>query len=210
MKTEFGALTAGAVLQKISEYREIGQIAFLAKYAKSRGARTTWIAFEGELFPAKAVFAAAHKPTIRPAQFNTSHTYTFASALGLELVVIKNGETRTSRSAIDDLDELSGTDLPTRQSYHGKRFIRNAKIRASVLKRANGKCENCGVEGFCTVNGNRYLETHHIISLARQGPDSENNVIALCPKDHRQAHFGIDAIELERKFIKKLKSLTQR
>jgi 5-methylcytosine-specific restriction protein A len=40
--------------------------------------------------------------------------------------------------------------------------------------------------------------------LANQGPDTLENVIALCPNHHREAHFGIDRVHLEKKLTAKL------
>lgn len=50
-------------------------------------------------------------------------------------------------------------------------------------------------------NGKHYLEAHHVIALCDQGKDTEENVIALCPEHHRQAHYGTNAEALEKKFI---------
>ncbi|OYY75725.1 MAG: hypothetical protein B7Y43_18370 [Sphingomonas sp. 28-62-20] len=207
MKTAFGKLTGSAVMDKVAEYREVGRDAFLAQYAGGVTSRTTWLSVEGELFPAKAIFAAAHVPSVAPKSFNTSDTYRYSRELNFELVVIEKGRVKSTRSAIDDLDELSGSDVPTKQLYFGERFIRDAKVRAKVIERANGKCEHCGGEGFKKPDGGIYLETHHIISLAKQGPDSEKNVIALCANDHREAHFGADAEHLEVQFKSKLAEL---
>ena len=67
---------------------------------------------------------------------------------------------------------------------------RNAAVRQFVLERAGGKCEYCGIAGFKLNNGSLFLETHHIVSLSQSGPDSVNNVVALCPNHHREAHYG--------------------
>jgi 5-methylcytosine-specific restriction enzyme A len=69
---------------------------------------------------------------------------------------------------------------------------RSAAVRERVLRRAAGHCEWCGRPGFLTVAGAVYLETHHVVPLADDGPDHESNVIALCPEDHRRAHCGHD------------------
>jgi hypothetical protein len=52
--------------------------------------------------------------------------------------------------------------------------------------------------------GTQYLEAHHVIALAAQGPDTVHNVIALCSEHHREAHYGMHAEELERRFLAKL------
>lgn len=70
----------------------------------------------------------------------------------------------------------------------------------NALLRANGACEHCGEAGFVLKDGSIYLETHHIVSLAAGGADLVNNVIALCPNHHREAHYGADAQHLLRKF----------
>jgi predicted restriction endonuclease len=69
---------------------------------------------------------------------------------------------------------------------------RSAAVRERVLRRACGVCELCGEPGFATAAGSIYLETHHVIPLSREGPDHDSNVVALCPNDHRRAHFGTD------------------
>ena len=92
-----------------------------------------------------------------------------------------------------------GSDIPDTRISITETYIRNEKVRRAVLKRAKGKCEYCGEGGFKHIDGGVYLECHHIIRLANEGEDRVTNVIALCPNDHREAHFGIerDAIEDE-------------
>jgi predicted restriction endonuclease len=49
------------------------------------------------------------------------------------------------------------------------------------------------------------LESHHIIALADDGADRITNVIALCPNDHREAHFGTRAEQIETEMVSKLR-----
>jgi hypothetical protein len=105
-------------------------------------------------------------------------------------------------SALKDLatggDEESGDRaLAIRHVYR-----RDPQVRRRVLEFANGICEYCGKTGFLKLNGERYLETHHVISLSDNGDDSVENVIAVCPEHHREAHFGANGEALERDFIK--------
>lgn len=81
-------------------------------------------------------------------------------------------------------------------------FVRDPNVRKQALLRAEGHCEYCGIEGFMMSNGSVYLETHHIISLAENGPDTILNVIALCPNHHRQAHYGDVRAQLKNSFLK--------
>ena len=75
-------------------------------------------------------------------------------------------------------------------------------MRRFIIEQAKGVCEYCGELGFLLPDGSHYLEAHHIISLAKQGPDTVNNVIALCPSDHREAHYGAKAEAMENEMIK--------
>jgi 5-methylcytosine-specific restriction enzyme A len=108
-------------------------------------------------------------------------------------------------SGIDDLDSLIiGNETPERTAYSGTFIVRDGQVREAVRKRAKGRCEYCGELGFKMQNGDNYIEAHHIINLAKQGPDTLDNVIALCPNHHRQAHFGDDRVEIEAEFKIKL------
>lgn len=80
-------------------------------------------------------------------------------------------------------------------------------MRDAVLRRANGQCEFCGQLGFLKPDGIRYLESHHVIALANDGEDRVTNVIALCPNDHREAHFGERRDEIEAQMVLMLNTL---
>jgi hypothetical protein len=67
---------------------------------------------------------------------------------------------------------------------------RSAVVRQLVMARSNGCCEWCGQPGFKKHDGQIYLESHHVVPLYQDGDDTIENVIALCPNDHRMAHFG--------------------
>ncbi len=108
-------------------------------------------------------------------------------------------------SALDDLDASSiGNIAPERIGYSGTFIVRDDRVRKAVIKRAKGRCEFCGTHGFKKSGGAFYVEAHHIINLAKQGPDTLDNVIALCANHHREAHYGEDRLELEAQFIANL------
>lgn len=75
-------------------------------------------------------------------------------------------------------------------------YVRCREVREAVLRRANGECEFCHEPGFELPDGRLYLETHHIDALCRKGRDEIENVIALCPNHHREAHYGSKADEI--------------
>ena len=79
-------------------------------------------------------------------------------------------------------------------------YNRDSKLRLLAMKRSGGKCELCGAEGFRTYKGTLFAEVHHIIFLSDQGPDRLDNLIVLCPNDHRRAHHSGERDQLERDF----------
>jgi 5-methylcytosine-specific restriction protein A len=112
------------------------------------------------------------------------------------------------QSALDDLDDVpEGALVPERLRMEGFAYKRNRMVRDHVLRRSKGRCEYCGEEGFLMTNGDRYIEAHHIIGLGDNGPDTVANVIGLCPKHHREAHFGERAIGLNNAFKEIVESL---
>lgn len=73
---------------------------------------------------------------------------------------------------------------------------RSAAVRDAVLRRAEGLCELCNEPGFVTAAGSVYLETHHVVPLADNGLDHPSNVVAICPQDHRRAHYAAERDEI--------------
>jgi hypothetical protein len=109
---------------------------------------------------------------------------------------------------VDAINDI-GSDMPDRAMASGMRYARNEQVRQLVLGRAKGKCELCGTLGFLLPDGHRYLECHHVIALANEGEDRVSNVVALCPADHREAHYGARAEEIEAELIKNLTYLSR-
>jgi 5-methylcytosine-specific restriction protein A len=86
-----------------------------------------------------------------------------------------------------------GADQVRRKELTGTAYERSRAIRDAVLARASGVCELCGKRGFQTAAGSIFLETHHVVPLSENGADRVENVVAICPNDHREAHYGRDA-----------------
>ncbi len=105
----------------------------------------------------------------------------------------------------EDTEGASGTRTVT-----GKVWNRDKKVRELVLERANGQCEYCGESGFLTSSGSIYLETHHVVPLSEFGKDNTNNVMALCPNHHREAHHGNERAFLRTAMLAKLDRLSQK
>lgn len=115
------------------------------------------------------------------------------------------------QNALDDLGAPPpGVKSPERVLGTARGYRRDDAVRNYVVERARGKCEHCGETSFLTADGTPYLEAHHIINLANQGPDTIDNVIALCPAHHREAHYGMNAEQLEAEFIAKVAEANKR
>lgn len=67
---------------------------------------------------------------------------------------------------------------------------RNQYIAEFTKERAKGICDLCGKEApFKDKSGKPYLESHHVITLAENGPDAIYNTVAICPNCHRKIHI---------------------
>ena len=102
------------------------------------------------------------------------------------------------------VDQFSVHDPQEKHETTGSVYPRSPEVRQTVLRRAGGICERCGQPGFKMESGAVFLETHHVVPLSEQGPDAEWNVVALCPNDHRRAHYGVDRISLRADLLAKL------
>lgn len=68
-------------------------------------------------------------------------------------------------------------------------YYRDPYLRELVKRIAEGKCQFCGKQApFVDNNGIPYLEEHHVKKLADGGPDTINNIVAICPNCHRKMH----------------------
>lgn len=104
----------------------------------------------------------------------------------------------SSKKYIDQFDAL---DVPETREVSGQQFVRSSLVRQEVLTRASGVCEACGQLGFKTAAGQIYLETHHVVPLSESGPDVVWNIVAICPNDHRMAHYGAERDQWQTRMI---------
>ncbi|WP_406726788.1 HNH endonuclease [Streptomyces sp. GD-15H] len=90
-----GAITRDAVLQAITEYDELGQTAFLAKYRFSKS-RAYLLLHEGREYDSKAIAGAAHKRdhgrALLPEEFSggKDHAAAWLKRAGFEVKAVKN------------------------------------------------------------------------------------------------------------------------
>lgn len=94
-----------------------------------------------------------------------------------------------------------------RRMVSGMAYVRDSGLRSGALERAKGVCEYCAKPAFTTADGRVFLETHHVVPLGEGGTDTKDNVAALCPNHHREAHHGARAAEIRRTLLNRLRCL---
>ncbi len=96
----------------------------------------------------------------------------------------------------------------SKTNIHTERFDRDSKKRDESIRRAKGKCENDSCKNkspFKNYDGEVFLESHHIVFLSNNGQDELDNMIALCPNCHREAHHGKNRDILKKNFLQIVK-----
>ncbi len=68
-------------------------------------------------------------------------------------------------------------------------------VRRAVMERAGHRCEKCGRPAQWSDGASNELNLHHHRLYSEGGPDTEENLIALCPPCHQELHL-IDFSEL--------------
>ncbi len=88
-------------------------------------------------------------------------------------------------------------------------FVRDPNVVAFIKKASNQECQmpDCKSEKFRTNTGRNYIEVHHLIPLSKNGPDTIENCIALCPRCHRLLHHGQEKKKYRKKAIQKMKKV---
>lgn len=86
--------------------------------------------------------------------------------------------------------------------------VASKAIRSYVLCRAKGHCEACKKAApFRDLDGAPFLEAHHTMRRADDGPDHPAKVIGLCPNCHRRAHLSEDGESFNASLVRKLPKL---
>jgi 5-methylcytosine-specific restriction enzyme A len=88
--------------------------------------------------------------------------------------------------------QLPGRDGPGEVKIRlVSKVARDPKVRAKVVDRSGGRCENSECGEFRDYVG--FLDVHHILGVFKS--DRPWNCVALCPNCHRHAHYSPDAEE---------------
>lgn len=111
----------------------------------------------------------------------------------------------------DMLAVPDGDDAPARVSVLATVFARDPAVKAWVLIAADGNCEGCNSPApFRNSYGTPFLEVHHMLPLADDGPDTVQNCVALCPNCHRRCHNSDDCLEFRSTIYRSVGRLTQK
>lgn len=97
----------------------------------------------------------------------------------------------------DKAEEASHFNKSSKRQVVSTVHERNAYVRVYSLRRAKGICELCKMPAPFSVNGEPFLESHHIIWLSEGGKDSIENTAAVCPNCHRRLHRLCDPNDVE-------------
>lgn len=82
-------------------------------------------------------------------------------------------------------------------------YIRDPYVAEYAKRSARSSCQLCNEPApFLDLNGNPYLETHHIEWLSKGGTDTIDNTVALCPNCHRKMHILNKIEDVEKLRIK--------
>jgi 5-methylcytosine-specific restriction protein A len=99
----------------------------------------------------------------------------------------------------------TGQRQPKKKQSSQVRYERDPLVKAWVLQNANGTCELCDERGpFKDKNGDFFLEVHHVLLLADDGPDTTDNAVALCPNCHKKCHHSEDTVAVAQELRKKI------
>jgi predicted restriction endonuclease len=86
-------------------------------------------------------------------------------------------------------------DVPARADTVVSRIVRDSAIVRRLKLLYDNRCQVCG-EQVSGLHGWTYAEAHHVRPLGapHNGPDSEDNLLVVCPNHHAACDFG--ALEL--------------
>ena len=71
-----------------------------------------------------------------------------------------------------------------------RQYVRDENVAEWIRRNTKGVCELCrNTAPFAKLNGQPFLEIHHIKWLSQGGEDTINNAVGLCPNCHRKMHI---------------------
>lgn len=115
---------------------------------------------------------------------------------------------QAKKLSLDELKDRASKSNPISNEYKTfvKQYVRSAYVVEYAKRLANGVCQLCDKPApFKDKKGMPYLETHHIIWLARGGEDTIFNTVALCPNCHKCMHV-LDLEQDKAKLLSKIQT----
>lgn len=95
----------------------------------------------------------------------------------------------TDKKLVDKI-EKKNTNKSSKRFVNSEVYDRDPNVAEYVKRRAGGYCDLCGEKApFNNLEGEPYLESHHLIWLSNDGEDSIDNAVALCPNCHKKMHI---------------------
>lgn len=179
------------------------------KEAKERGSRRKFYMFKG-IFEVGSwdivIPTAGNRNGNKLVQYHllpANNIYNSENDIVISKVVSEPNNLYTLRTKIEN---QSTKPIKSKSTNVIEYQLRSKQVKEYALIRANGDCEFClSSAPFEDLYGIPFLEVHHIHRLADDGPDIPENVAAICPNCHREAHYGFNKKELKRRLTKIIK-----
>ena len=144
--------------------------------------------FESEETDVNGEMRKVIKFPLRRVDDSSSIVVDFEDVLKSEQEKVKAVRKHTIQQIKEKASKASNHNIPIKEVKTVYRE-RNQYIAEFTKERAKGICDLCGNEApFKDKNGRPYLESHHVITLADNGPDAIYNTVAICPNCHRRVH----------------------
>lgn len=99
---------------------------------------------------------------------------------------------------VDQTERASDLKPPDRVETKISRVIRNTTLTRQLKQLYDSRCQVCGDQRKHSAS-TTYAEAHHIQPLGGSpaGPDSEENILILCPNHHADFDYGMIKIDPE-------------
>jgi hypothetical protein len=173
----------------MKEYDDIGKTAFLERFSSGRPPKAHYIWHDEKPYPLKAIWAAAHVPTIHTRDCNTA-----AARKGVEKLKF---ETFIESSLAEQFEEGD------RIRREVTALARNPELVTRAKKHYGSVCRACDFDFKAQYGelGAGYIECHHIDPLSgrdgRSKPTTIADVTVLCANCHRMVHRRTPCLTIE-------------
>jgi hypothetical protein len=106
------------------------------------------------------------------------------------------GEEQKYTSRVDQEEQTPDLRRPKRTTSEVSRIVRNTSLVKQLKKEYEYRCQVCGKQRQRGPD-DPYAEGHHLHPLGDDppGPDSEENIIILCPNHHADFDYGMIQVD---------------